>query len=221
MNFTSVGLQRSGTNYVQSFFEKQGFKHISRSPGNLFDYPFYAWKHWLDPNRFVKDVGHYHLTIMVSKHPLKWLESILRTPADISFVYPHVQYGKNRVPCPHSWRLQKFTHLSVDALLEHYNTFHHNWLNTKLLNNYYTVRYEDMIDIDGVNDFVQSICYDLNIPYTKISARPENLEMSSGERSKKYLEAYKKGQHNLPESFVDVAREKVSSSVLERLGYQL
>jgi len=221
MNFTSVGIQRSGTNYVQSFFEKQGFKHISKSPGNLFDLPFYAWKHWTDPQRFVKDVGHKHLTIVVSKHPLKWLESILRNPADISFMYPAVQYGANRVHCPHGWRLQRFSHLSVDSLLNHYNTFYSNWHNTQLFNNFYTVRYEDMLDIDFVNEFVEGVCYDHNHPFTKLHAKPKDVSMSAGGRSEEYLQTYKSIEHNLPEKFVDVAKSKLSTSLLEKLGYTL
>lgn len=222
MKFTTVGLQRSGTNYTESFLAKQGLTHVSSSPGNLIDYPYYAWKHILSPTHFAKDVNtDNHIVIVVSKHPLKWLESILRNPVDITFAYPYLQYGNYQVDVAHSWRLNKFHTLDVEKLLQHYNIFYTNWLNTKLFSNQYTVRYEDMIDIQYANQFVEDLCYDFNIPFTAIDSFPTQLEMSAGGRSNSYLESYKKGQYNLPENFIDLARKKINPRLLERLNYQL
>ena len=221
MKFSTIGLQRSGTNYTESFLAKQGLAHVSSSPGNLFDAPFHAWKHWASPKRFAQDVDtENHIIILVTKHPLKWLESILRNPVDITFAYPYLQYGKHQVNVPHSWRLNKFHTLDVEKLLKHYNTFQSNWLNTDIFAHQYVARYEDMIDVEYANQFVEDICYEFNMPFTAIPTRPTDLEMSADSRSKEYLDTYKKGQYNLPENFVELSKKILDSSLLERLNYQ-
>lgn len=221
MKFTTVGLQRSGTNFVNSFIKPQGFTYLSKSPTNLFYYNFFAWKHWHSPKKFAKDVDAEHIIVLVTKHPLKWIESILRNPADITYAYPYVQYGGLQISHKHRWRLETFHYLSIETLLQHYNTFYTNWLETNLFKNFYVVRYEDMIDLNFANQFVEDLCYDFNMPFTAIKENLQNIEMSPGIRTNDYLERYKKGQHSMSESVVNCAREKISSRLLTRLHYQL
>lgn len=121
-----IGLQRSGTTYLEYVVEKN-FKCSITKEGDR----SVCWKHAL-PLELVKlpngsDTGvtieriaeEGVFTILVIKPFDKWIQSLQKFPADIFHKRPYLKNDKN-------WRVGR--NMNMKALQKFYHDFHVNWI---------------------------------------------------------------------------------------------
>ena len=121
-----IGLQRSGTTYLEYVVEKNFKCHITKEGDRSV-----CWKHALplEPVRLPKGSAtgitidriksQNVFTILVVKPFDKWVESLQKFPADIFHKRPYLKNDKN-------WRVG--TNMNMKALQKFYHDFHVNWI---------------------------------------------------------------------------------------------
>lgn len=141
MGYYTFGLQRSGTNFLETLF-KINYKQEILNRQTLG-----SWKHSIDiPKSYKPQIP----TVIIHKNPYTWVESIamrnhvdwLKTqktyPADEPTI-PELQVGD----CS----------MNITNLAKTYRHFHLNWLDRYEIPKYLVIRYEDLL-IDTTRSFI-------------------------------------------------------------------
>lgn len=138
------GLQRSGTNFLQTLITLNFGKSASNRQAD-------SWKHSIDdPKAYVKKMP----TIVIHKNPYTWVESIS--------MRNNVDWIKTQNTYPASEKTSKeFTmgpmKMNLTNLIKTYKHFHNNWLNRTDIPNYMVVKYEDLLVEEKRNEILQKI----------------------------------------------------------------
>ena len=126
------GLQRSGTNFLQTLIERNFDK-------TLLNNQKVSWKHSIeDPIKYDKNLP----TIVIHKNPYTWVESVcLRNKVD--WQKTQRKYPSEEATTP------EFTigprKMNLTNLVLTYKEFHENWLYREDIPSYMFIKYEDLL----------------------------------------------------------------------------
>lgn len=132
MSYYIFGLQRSGTNFLQTLIE-QNFKKSSSNSQKT------SWKHSIeDPLKYNKDIP----TVVIHKNPYTWVESIsMRNRVD--WQKTQTKYPSQEKTTPEFTVGQQ--EMNLTNLMLTYRDFHNNWLNREDITSYIVIKYEDLL----------------------------------------------------------------------------
>lgn len=133
MKIVVFGLQRSGTNFIESFLRENLHDVIIVNTDSR-----YIWKHEenIDLERIDRNNGH----ILITKSPYNWIESILRKPVDIKRRRQYLsENDKTKI---------SINGFDIEELASLWNKYMKNFYNEDYIKkiNYEKVRYEDIIE---------------------------------------------------------------------------
>lgn len=135
-DFLIAGLQRSGTNYIETLLNKN-------IDNTKFGWEDWYWKHNINPPSLALFRQHnLRGIILCVKNPFAWVESIcFRESSDLYDAYG-VYYDMNDKSSLYFENNGMI--FNVKALIKLYNEYYNNWVNAPNLN-IYTIKYEDIL----------------------------------------------------------------------------
>lgn len=219
MRIHVIGLQRTGTNYVSELWKNNSQYFVFPSGDRNI-----CWKHALPLEKNINGTPSIEMlksqidihVMVVAKHPLNWLSSVLnRNPADLFIKRPHLK--KNGEP-------------SVDALLNLYKTFYLRWikcLTERQLEgggNFSVVRYEQCLADPAScfshlgSAFISKSGSSWVFP-EKWTA-PQRVPFSDAS-SKARVSGYIEGKFDVSEDVLCQYKQNIDGDVLNKLGYEV
>ena len=146
-----MGLHRSGTNYVQQCLE---LNYNVQQIGNGKREYDRMWKH----HTLTKDLAQildseYKATFFVVRHPIKWLNGVVKFCANLWKTYPVTSSAVNDkedwLTVPYKDLLEtRGIKLDIEKLIYVWNNFHEYWLFQNYFKNFHFVYYHDMLDLE-------------------------------------------------------------------------
>ena len=190
MSIRIFGVQRSGTNYLESLIDQcTPLKVTAGNPDTNY------WKHSYSPE--AEYLFPYDIHLIVVKHPFKWLESLHRYNADLTL--RSGEYEENvfnsealRQCAKHIIYDSRGMPTSLKGAAELYSTFYNRWYDfSKQDNNRptYLIRYEDVIR--NTTKFLKALQRRIGLSFIIKAGGPKNIDQSSGfpkERIREYLD---------------------------------
>lgn len=214
MNYFDFGLQRSGTNFIETIINRN-FNGKRQNRANA------SWKHFIDPP---KQWTAQHPTFLIYKNPYTWVESIcFRNTVDwikTQKTYPVTEGQPDLVAGPKN--------INVEALAKTYRHWHDKWiLNPKPKANYenvYVIKYEDLLEVETRNKILDDISQKFNVKRKHSSwAIPNKGAVSQSkdytdDREKYYLEM--KPQKLLPRH-IRAINNILTKDLISQIGYDV
>jgi len=209
--FYTQGLQRSGTNYLQTLVEKN-FKDVRLNR----DFPSEFWKHAIDmpesqyicPTTFL---------FVVHKNPYTWIESLFKI--DIGWKQKQTTYDASVGPEEHmidGW--------NIVSLAKTYKHFHNTWiwkLDKRFHHRSLDVRYEDLLVTDDRNMILSEIQKRFGPEKRGRWINPSIVPMS-GSFTNKMQDYYLKGiPEKLSDFHIDLINETIGEDKIRSLGYEV
>lgn len=206
--FYIFGLQRSGTNYLQSLVEKNYFTRCANNQKHV-------WKHSISiPKRLSPTLP----VFVIHKSPYTWVES-LAFRNDVDWKKTQKTYldwdNSNRIG-PNK--------LNIKDLCETYNHFYNTWLSEFHSKNKIVVRYEDLLDIKTRNKCLVDSAKRFKFREKQkliVDVTPGSVSQSksySHKMSDYYTEM--KPQH-LSDKTIDIMRTILDEELLIKMNYRL
>lgn len=169
-DFLIAGLQRSGTNYIETLLNKN-------IDNTKFGWEDWYWKHNINPPSLALFRQHnLRGIILCVKNPFAWVESIcFRESADLYEAYG-VYYDMNDKSSLYFENNGMI--FNVKALIKLYNEYYNNWVNAPNLN-IYTIKYEDILKdpTKVITEFKER--YNLQFKNEELDTIVANLPMSN------------------------------------------
>lgn len=201
-----VGLQRSGTNYVEDIILNNisvpcflTHSHFDHSFSKFHYYSFGFWKHTLEPSTDIMYPNIDHV-VAVYKNPMLWIESIaFRNPADYPFSqrkYSAFDHSANSI----SIGPKKFNLLN---LIKTYNHHYESWIlkSHQFSSRLVVIDYRDLLEESNIRSFLQKLNLDVKADITTPNflslpfSRKENYHNYN--YTKDHLTRYKNNQTSL------------------------
>lgn len=238
MKIKVIGIQRSGTNYISTLLEDNFHVNsidtgIGRKPGDPREY---FWKHSYNPDQYEQNTdnspevvksGITNLkkdkipTILITKNPYFWLESVKRVPGDIgkkniTFVKWRNLIWKGSKPTIRLLDLEVF---DLESVCKMWNDYHSFWIENKF-ENLHTLRYEDLISqVDKEIDII-STKFNLETKAQKIKI-PKKVHMSQDFDAKRIQRSIDQKSPNISEEEKKIMTSTLSTEVLEFYNYKI
>lgn len=196
--FYVFGLQRSGTTFLEHLLHANFNCKIANSHD--------SWKHSIEKLVFPSST-----IFNIYKNPYTWIESVMfREHADLPVTSPQILKESS---------LNDGLHLRINPieLAKIYENYCNNWF-TNLNNNTFIVQYENLIEKDSLEQFIETI------PFAKISINTviprAGFWMSEGFKDD-IIPYYLKGiPEYLNSDQINVINEIISDQTFSRLGYK-
>jgi hypothetical protein len=223
-----IGLQRSGTNYLSTLLENNykvdsidtGQKRKGNEPRKYF------WKHSYDPEQYeegtnnspasvstgIKNLKSSNIpTILITKNPYFWLESVKRGPGDIgksgiSFVkWARIKTtsGKPTV------KLGPYGHHDLENVCKMWVDYHRFWIENNF-SSLHVLRYEDLLKSPETE--IQQIENMFNL-----ERRNKDLDIPKKVHMSKNFDP-KRIQRSIEQKYPDISEQekKIMTSVLQK-----
>lgn len=212
MNLTVFGLQRSGTNFLETIF-KTNVNNVKVLNTNK----RYIWKH-VDSIDLSK-IRHENCHVYITKSPYNWIESILRKQVDILRKRPWIE-ADNTTKI-------RINGLDVERLADVWNYHMKNFHTEQYIQslNYDKIQYEKLIESKEVQmNFVDKVCFrhDMQRRYSSLDSFnvPTKVPQSDvwNERRK---EAYLDEKLYLLEwDHIQAINKRIEDDVVDIAGYK-
>lgn len=222
MYCTVLGIQRSGTNYLETLLT-ENFSDVSIQNQRT----TYVWKHHAYPNRLRRTLSNENrIHFLIFKNPYKWVESLIRYNGDLS-----IRYGGRKRQHYFKYRLRRFNDIIIKdrrgrttnlrGALDLYSCLYTNWLSTHLVR-IIPIQYEKLL----IDDFRESFLFDISKEFS-LNARysyfvnPTNIRQSepmSAKRKRSYLN--QSSVQMLSDDHIELVNQRISDALFRSLGYK-
>tara|TARA_B100001248_G_C27290592_1_gene412280 strand:+ start:96 stop:827 length:732 start_codon:yes stop_codon:yes gene_type:complete len=231
-----IGIQRSGTNYLSTILEiNYDITSVDTGRDRLPDGSRkYFWKHSYDPEQYECGTDNDHdvvasglkrvkekkiPTILITKNPYFWLESIKRSSGDIGMKgIPHIKWKRIaiREDHPQTVRLPP-GRFDLENVCKMWVDFHSYWINNSFPN-LLCVRYEDLLaDPDKV---LQRIEKQFKIRRKQEETKlPERVVMSNSFDKKRIPRYIAEKQPHISEEEKSMMSSVLTKQILSHYGY--
>lgn len=144
-NYQIFGIQRSGTNFVETVM-RSNFNKTKKNSQRL------CWKHTItDPTGLDKAAP----TIVIYKNPYTWVESIaFRNTVD--WLKTQTKYPA-KAPTTPELTIGP-SNLNLTNIIKTYRDFYQNWLGREDMSMYYVIKYEDLLNQNIRDVIMEEIC---------------------------------------------------------------
>lgn len=207
MPIHTIGLQRSGTNFIGELLKRNLPVEVIPTGDRSI-----CWKHALPGERTPAGINAGEavarrsdvFVVLVVKHPLHWIDSVTRRNAQDLYLKRKKLLDSTGKP-------------DLPAVVALYNAFHEAWLKVLERPRYSIVRYEQSLamPIEVVRTVGAAIGSDIMTPGLELPDHVPYSRAMSDDRK----ELYRQGIHGLDENTVDMVTSLVDLPLLERLGY--
>jgi len=209
-DFLIGGLQRTGTNYIETL--------LNKNIDCKFGWEDWYWKHNINPPS-LSIFREFNLRgiVLCVKNPFAWIESIcFREFADLHEAYG-VYYDMNDKSS--LYFENKEVIFNVKALLKLYNEYYNNWLNNSQ-SAVYIAKYEDILKDPTIflTNFKEK--FNLNFKNEILDTSVEKVFMSGSYTNNEMLENYKNYQlSHLTNAHLEQIIPYLDVELLKKLGY--
>ncbi|MAG32238.1 MAG: hypothetical protein CL908_15250 [Deltaproteobacteria bacterium] len=223
MDFIAIGIQRSGTNYLESLIQENFEGMTSKSRDET-----YIWKHRCRPEDVEHKLDPTKLHLLIYKNPYKWAESIMRFNADLErrvggddYQYADLYSEKRRGDVIVRDRKGRRTNLGGGIRL--WSDLLGNWLSTRLIE-VIPVKYEELLIGSSRERVLAEIGLARGLARKDAGAWVNPSKVGQSER---WDEA--KSRHNLDQTRIsllsqrqiDVINRNLDRELMDRLGYEI
>jgi len=210
-DFLIAGLQRSGTNYIETLLNKN-------IDNTKFGWEDWYWKHNINPPNLALFRQHNLRGIVLCvKNPLHWVESIcFRNFADLYESYG-VYYDMNDKSSLYFENHGRV--FNVKALVKLYNEYYNNWLNNPQLV-VHVANYESVLKepTQFLNQFKDK--FNLQFKSDELVIDIGKVFMSGAYTNTKLLDNYKNYQlSHLKIEHLEYIQQYLDIELLKKLGY--
>lgn len=181
------GLQRTATNYVHSLLWKN-FGAFAQQPS---DSEEILWKHTRDPDRAVKELPTFSLTVLVGKDPVMWADSLARKPMDAHNIFeggdkePFIQMYSKKVPL-----------YQVVNVWNDYNAAWSRWVSSTGVIE--AVKHETLLDDSKRESWLDNISAKYDLEFKNV----DKFDNKETPLSRKFTEAVKQAYINKVTEFI-------------------
>jgi hypothetical protein len=233
-----IGIQRSGTNYLSTILENN-YDIVSidtgqnREPGSKRDY---FWKHSYNPDQYIKNtdnspnivqeglkslINDKVPTILISKNPYFWLESIKRNPGDIgkegiSFVdWNQIQPKQHKSQVI----LGPYGQFDLENVCQMWTDFHRYWINNKF-DNLKFVKYEDLLINPKrvISDIEETFGLKNKVSELVI---PKKVHMSTSFNKNSISRSIEQTKPRITDKEKHIMTDSLSHNIIRFLGYEV
>lgn len=213
MDYYIFGIQRSGTNYIESLIRDN---FVSRKMNRTTR----SWKHSINvPRNQNKNI----FTVIIHKNPYTWTESICyRNKVDWTKTQFHYPADDRNFDRQLNVGPDK---LNIINLAKTWNHFHKTWITDVQLNcdKYIIIRYEDLL----TEETRENVLHELqNVGFDKKNDRWVDVDTIKVSQSKNYDTTMNKYYLNMmPEKLtryqIDAINQNIDHSLFKKMNYSL
>lgn len=212
MGYYAFGLQRSGTNFIESLFKLNYAEHTWNSQR------FGSWKHSINiPKSYIFQIP----TVIIHKNPYTWIESIaMRNHVD--WLKMQTSYPADE-PTDPELQVGPY-HMNVTNLARTYRHFHLNWLDRFEIPKYIVIRYEDLL-VDTTLDFTMrqvENTFSWERKFNKIVIPEKGGVSQSRDYDDERQNYYLRGKPTtLTDRHIDEINNVIGRGLIMKMGYQI